>query len=60
MIRFLVQTIEPSKVALAEVTGAALLVAGFATWLGVSAGLITAGVALLAKSAEWEMGGGVE
>jgi hypothetical protein len=41
---------------LQEALGAALIVAGFATWLGLSAALFAAGVALVVKAVSTEIG----
>lgn len=40
-----------------EAVGAALVVAGFALWLGAAAALIVAGVALLVRAVGSDLGG---
>lgn len=57
MVKVLVDIVRAAKVPIAETSGAGLLVIGFGLWLGVSAALITGGVALLAKSFEWDVRG---
>jgi hypothetical protein len=40
-----------------EALGAALIVAGFTVWLGVAAGLIAGGIALLVRAVAADLGG---
>lgn len=50
--------VQSKRVALCELAGAGLLVAGAGDWLGRPAAAITGGVLVLAKSFEWDMSDG--
>lgn len=58
LFKLVATVLKARQIPLAEAAGATAVVIGLVLWLGAPAGWIAVGVALLAKSFEWDLARG--